>query len=153
MEDINPTLVNVFIMLIYLITLFVFSEIKSKVREEIVPTFTYLSIAVSLLILIRIIDLSMVYNIFYVPYLQEIAVLLLSVFIFLASVNFLRFIRSEINEKEGDEKKEDKKEKSSKKKGKKTRVNSYYRKVKGKKKRTKVEGYERKKSKSSKNKE
>src|SRR6056297_47375 len=125
MEILDPTLINILIIVIYLLSLFVFFEIKSKLMQEIVPTFTYLILVVSILILIRIINLFITFNIIYIPFLQEIAILMMAVFIFLASVNFLRFLKSEIDEEKEKKAKEKKpkvkkysKNKEEKKKGK-----------------------------------
>lgn len=76
--------------LVTLLTLFV---IKSKIKKELAAAGTYFIIAVSLLIAIRIVDALITYDVFYIPFLQETMVLILSLFLLLATIRLYMFVK------------------------------------------------------------
>lgn len=133
--EVNLKILNLVIIAIYLGTLFFLFEVRSRVRERMRLTFTYLIIAVFMLILVRIVDLSQSQNLFFIPNLQEILVLILSAFIFMSVLHFYRFITSP--------KSKEKPEKETKK------IGAYYKKPESKKS---SKGKKSKKSKKSKKK-
>lgn len=96
MDSINPVIMNGIILLVYIITFFLLLSVKSKIRKELTQACTYFMVAISLLIAIRIIDILITFDVFYVPFLQEAAVLALSLFLLLVSLRLYRYTKNNV---------------------------------------------------------
>jgi len=93
MSEINPAIINGIIIAAYIITLLILFGIKKRIKEELVTASTYFMIAISLLIVIRIVDALIILDIFYVPFLQETMVLALALFLLMVAIRLYRYVK------------------------------------------------------------
>ena len=94
MLDWIATSLSLVVFVFYIIILFSLFEIKRRVTGKISIAFTYFITAIFFSIVIRILNLLSKSNIFSVPYLHEILVVIMSFFLLMTTLSFYSILKS-----------------------------------------------------------
>lgn len=94
MIDLIATSFSLIVLISYIIVLFLLFEVKIKCTGKISVAFTYFITTIIFLIVIRILNLLSKSDIFSVPYLHEILVVIMSSFLLMTALSFYSVLKS-----------------------------------------------------------
>ena len=85
--------IGLVVLILYIITLFLFIEIKNRTKQRIRNTLIYLTIGIVILVIMGILNVLNKVDILVIPFLYEALVLAFSVFLLLATANYLKSLK------------------------------------------------------------